>query len=57
MPATPTTPTGDVSYRKEHAQLLADNERMRARLDALETTMHALAGTMNAGLFQWRREQ
>ena len=45
MPATPTTPTagGDASFRKEHAQLLADNERMRARLDALETTMQALA--------------
>ena len=45
MPATPTTPTagGDASFRKEHAQLLADNERMRARLDALESTMQALA--------------
>ena len=49
MPATPTTPTagGDASFMKEHAQLLADNERMRARLDALESTMQALASARN----------
>ena len=47
MPLTPTTPnTCDASFRTQHVELLADNERMRARLDALETTMQALAGTL-----------
>ena len=39
MPLTPTTPnTCDASFRTQHVELLADNERMRARLDALDSS-------------------